>query len=113
MNQALFEQKIFNEALVVLNTKGALVVDTREGYDVFLDGKKAFGITVIGLYAVIYINGTVHSLPADKMATLYNRCREIYMAQDDQNLIKATKEIWRVNEQYAALHYLKQLKKVH
>ena len=112
MNQALFEEKIFNEALVILNKKGAIIVPTREGYDVFLNGKKAFGITAVGLYAIIYVKGGAHSLPADKMATLYNRCREIHDVQNDADLIKTTKEIWRIREQHAALDYLKQLTKV-
>lgn len=106
MNQVEFENNIFNEAQTILNDKNVIILPTREGYDVILNGKKAFGMIIIGLFGVVYNKGGVHSLPSDQLFKLYERCRELHAAQD-KALEPATMKLFYFREQNATLQYLK------
>lgn len=106
MNQAEFENKLFNEAQTILNSKDVIILPTREGYDVISKRKKAFGIIIIGLFGVIYNKGGIHSLQSDRLFKLYDRCRELHSAQD-KDLEKTTMKMFYFREQNTALQYLK------
>ena len=106
MNNQEFETKLFEDIMQVLARDNVIVVDAREGYNILSGGQKAFGITVIGLYATVSVNGNTHNLSYDYASIIYNRCRELHDSNKDSQLIKTQKEILRVREQHNTLRYL-------
>lgn len=111
MIQTVFEQQIFELINQILDTTpNTLVVDTREGFDVFDNtGTKIFGITIVGLYAVIHIMDGVHSLSFDKADTIYNKCREKFMKQHDASVVKEQKRLLQNKEQDNSIAYLRRV----
>ena len=111
MNQSVFEQQAFDLITNILEkTPNTLVVDTRQGFDVFdKSGTKIFGITVIDLYAVIYIKGAVHSLSFERASAIYDKCRQKYDSQPKPEIVKEQKRLLQNMEQNSSLAYLKRV----